>query len=58
MDSFQEKMSKFSKTINDLSNNNSIPKWFKPFVESFKGFSNDVACYFHETEEKSCWKVN
>ena len=52
MDSFQEKMSKFSKTINDLSNNNSIPKWFKPFVESFKGFSNDVACYFHETEEK------
>ena len=50
--SFDEKLKRFSDSIKELSTNNSVPKWFKPFVEQFKTFATDVSKHFEEIEGK------
>ena len=43
MSSIVEKMDSFIKDVSEASKNNSIPKWFKPFVESIKTLAKDVS---------------
>ena len=52
MSNFKEKVDEFIQNLNELSQLNSTPKWFKPFLESFKTFSGDVSRYFTEAEDK------
>ena len=45
---FQEKLTKFTSSLNTLTENQKIPQWFKPFMESFKNFAKDVSDTFDE----------
>ena len=47
---FQDKLDKFIDNVSELSKNNSIPKWFKPFVTSFQNFAMDVGGHISELE--------
>ena len=38
-----DKVDSFIKDVSEASKNNSIPKWFKPFVDSMKKLANDVS---------------
>ena len=52
MANFKEKMERFSTSITELAKQNSIPKWFKPFIDELKTFSKDLQHYFVEEEGK------
>ena len=52
MSNFEEQILEFNQNVTELSQHNSIPKWFKPFLNSFKTFSNVVSTYFTEAENK------
>ena len=50
MNTFDEKLESFLKTVNDLNKQNSVPKWFKPFVESIKTFAGDLTTHLANIE--------
>ena len=52
MASFKEKMERFQASLADLLKGNSIPKWFRPFVDEFQTFSKDLHNYILEEEGK------
>ena len=39
---FQSKLEAFIKSVNDIKQNNTVPKWMKPFLESIKSFAMDL----------------
>ena len=41
--SINDKIAKFIKDVTEASKNNSVPKWFKPFMEYVKTLANDVS---------------
>ena len=50
MSNFNAKLEKFLKNVTELGKNNSVPKWFRPFIESSKTFASDVAEHISELE--------
>ena len=42
MADFQSKIDEFVKSIDDLSKNNSVPKWIRPFLQASKKFANEL----------------
>ena len=42
MADFQTKLDEFVKSIDDLSRNNSVPKWIRPFLQASKKFANEL----------------
>ena len=50
MAGFHKNLEDFVENINALNKNSNIPKWFKPFINSFKTFSIDLTQYVSELE--------
>ena len=50
MDTFEEKLEVFIKTVSDLNKQNSVPKWFKPFLDSIKTFAGDLTTHLSMLE--------
>ena len=43
MSAFKDKLDEFIKNINEISHHSGVPKWFKPFSDSFKTFASDIS---------------
>ena len=39
---FQPRIDEYIKSIDDVSKNNSVPKWFRPFLQASKKFANEL----------------
>ena len=52
MSTFEDQVKQYVNTITELSKNNSLPKWIKPFLENFKSFGNDLSIHLKMMESK------
>ena len=52
MSGFEGKLDDYIKSINELGRRDSIPKWFKPFLDSFRKFAADVSHHITEMDNK------
>ena len=50
--SFNDKIEHFIKDVTEASKNNSVPKWFKPFMDSIKVFATVVSQHITVLESK------
>ena len=48
---FQEKLTKFTSSLHAMTENQKLPQWFKPFMESFKNFAIDISDTFDEIQK-------
>ena len=48
---FQEKLAKFTSSLISMTENQKLPQWFKPFMESFKNFAKDISNTFDEIKK-------
>ena len=53
MANFEEKLNAFNSKLHNLLKNNSVPKWFKPFVEVIQTFGKEVRFEFDKLEASS-----
>ena len=52
MSGLEGKLDDYIKSINELGRRDSIPKWFKPFLDSFRKFAADVSHHITEMDNK------
>ena len=52
MSTFEDQLKQYVNTITELSKNNSLPKWIKPFLENFKSFGNHLSTHLKMMESK------
>ena len=52
MATFNDQVNEYLNSITELSKNNSVPKWIKPFLDNFKSFGNHLATHLKLMESK------